>query len=119
MKLIFIVGGTTSGKTAYANKVYKGAKLIDDYQFTVQQQLENNINPEIEVNNMIDALEKQNLNDIVVVVSRELGYGVVPMNKFDRDYRDVNGRVNCILAKRADLVIRMICGCPQIIKEIE
>lgn len=116
MKFVFIVGGTSSGKTSYAAKHYPEAVLVDDYQFEVRKQLENDLNPEIEVKKMIDVLETDNNYDTIVVISRELGYGLVPINMYDRAYRDVNGRVNCILAERADVVIRMISGCPQIIK---
>ena len=40
----------------------------------------------------------------------------MPVDSFERKYRDVNGRVNCFLAENAEQVIRVICGIGKRIK---
>jgi adenosyl cobinamide kinase/adenosyl cobinamide phosphate guanylyltransferase len=55
-------------------------------------------------------------NPDVVLVSNELGYGVVPIDAFDRKYREGTGRLCCLLAKEATEVHRVVCGLGQVIK---
>lgn len=51
-----------------------------------------------------------------IIVSDEIGNGIVPMDAFDREYRDRLGRILINLAKEADEVVRVICGIGQKIK---
>ena len=47
-----------------------------------------------------------------IVVSNEVGLGVIPANELGRAYADELGRVNQIFAARADDVIVMFAGVP-------
>ena len=51
-----------------------------------------------------------------IVIATEVGGGVVPMEKDQRERREAAGRLACLLAQRADTVIRVCCGLPQILK---
>lgn len=51
-----------------------------------------------------------------VVIAAEIGGGVVPMDKAEREARERAGRLACLLAARADTVIRVCCGLPQLLK---
>ena len=53
----------------------------------------------------------------LILVCDEVGNGIVPMEKAERDYRECVGRVLCVLAGEADTVERVHCGIPQKIKE--
>ncbi|MBS5451212.1 MAG: bifunctional adenosylcobinamide kinase/adenosylcobinamide-phosphate guanylyltransferase [Coriobacteriia bacterium] len=46
----------------------------------------------------------------------EQGCGIVPIDAHDRAVREAAGRLGCELATRADVVVRMACGIPQVIK---
>lgn len=48
----------------------------------------------------------------LIVVSNEVGMGVVPATPLGRHYRDILGRVNQAVASKADSVIMMIAGLP-------
>lgn len=52
----------------------------------------------------------------LILVCDEVGNGIVPMEKAERDYRECVGRVLCVLAGEADTVERVHCGIPQMIK---
>jgi adenosylcobinamide kinase / adenosylcobinamide-phosphate guanylyltransferase len=52
----------------------------------------------------------------LVIISNEVGLGLVPPNPAGRVYRDVIGRVNCTLAQAADHVIFLFSGIPVDIK---
>lgn len=51
-----------------------------------------------------------------VIVSDEVGNGIVPMEKGQREYRETLGRILIELAKKADRVERVVCGLGQRIK---
>jgi adenosylcobinamide kinase/adenosylcobinamide-phosphate guanylyltransferase len=45
-----------------------------------------------------------------------VGGGVVPVDARQRADREAAGRLACLLAARADTVIRVCCGLPQLLK---
>ena len=51
-----------------------------------------------------------------VVIATEVGGGVVPADPAQRMAREAAGRLNCLLAERADRVIRVFCGLPTVLK---
>ncbi len=51
-----------------------------------------------------------------IIVSNEVGLGLVPDNALGRAYRDLLGRANQTLAQAADRVIFMVAGLPMTIK---
>lgn len=51
-----------------------------------------------------------------VVIATEVGGGVVPMDAGERHAREQAGRLACLLAARADTVVRVCCGIPQVLK---
>lgn len=51
-----------------------------------------------------------------VVSCNEVGSGVVPMDASERKWRDEVGRASTLLASKAEVVVRMVCGLPQVIK---
>jgi len=45
-----------------------------------------------------------------ILVANEVGWGIVPENKLARDFRDIAGRVNQIVAAASDEVFFMVAG---------
>ena len=52
----------------------------------------------------------------LVIISDEVGNGVVPLQKEDRIYRDLVGNLLIGIASKAERVDRIICQIPQQIK---
>lgn len=129
----FIIGGCYQGKKEYVKGQYKlhendfisaadlkdndmqGKCCLTDFHLYIRQLMENgqNIEGNIEAN-MSALLQK---NDIRVIISNEIGYGIVPVDAFERAYREAVGRASCILAEKADKVVRVIGGIGVVIKD--
>lgn len=54
----------------------------------------------------------------VIIVSNEVGWGIVPDNALSRLYRDIMGRANQIIASRADDAYVTIAGIPVELKAL-
>ncbi len=53
----------------------------------------------------------------LILVTNEVGMGIVPAYPLGRWYRDVLGRVNARVAAKADAVLLMVAGLPQELRE--
>ena len=121
-----IIGGAFQGKTQYATKTYPGLELTDGFNcpldeigncvainkfhsFTRRWLLEGRTNEAL-----LTILGKN--ENIQLLISDEIGYGLVPIDDFEREYREFHGRVMTELAEKADCVERVVCGIPQRIK---
>lgn len=51
-----------------------------------------------------------------VVIATEVGGGVVPIDREERAAREAAGRLSCLLAQRAQRVVRVFCGLPMELK---
>ena len=52
----------------------------------------------------------------VVIVSNEVGQGIVPDNALSRQFRESQGRLNIALAAQSDLAIQIVAGLPNVLK---
>ena len=53
----------------------------------------------------------------VILVSEEVGYGIVPADAFERQYREAVGRVCTALAAKSRRVTRVVCGIGTVLKD--
>jgi len=63
---------------------------------------------------LIEALQKATCP--IVLVSNEVGTGIVPENQLARQFRDITGWVNQAVAKCANKVVWMVAGIPVTVK---
>ena len=54
----------------------------------------------------------------VVIVTNEVGFGIVPDNALARRFRDAQGRLNQQLAAQADLAVLVVAGLPVVLKGV-
>ena len=69
---------------------------------------------EKKITEIIKELKKMRSDSIIV--SNEVGLGIVPENSLARDFRDIGGRVNQIASREADEVYFLAAGLPIKIK---
>ncbi|MGM9539117.1 bifunctional adenosylcobinamide kinase/adenosylcobinamide-phosphate guanylyltransferase [Anaerovibrio sp.] len=55
----------------------------------------------------------------LVAVTNEVGDGIVPMNRLAREFRDLSGLANQLLAKHAEEVYLVTAGIPVNIRQLE
>lgn len=103
--MVLIIGGAYQGKEEYAQRKFgAGREIINGYHQIVKAQMKEGKEPLEEAKRLLS--EKPDC----VIVSDEIGYGLVPVEKFEREYREKVGRVGCFLAEQAETVIRVVCG---------
>lgn len=58
----------------------------------------------------------ENTSTPTILVSNEVGWGIVPENPLAREFRDRAGWLHQLLAAAADLVVLLVAGLPLIVK---
>lgn len=102
--MIFITGPLFSGKTDYARTLCREDELcLDAWALAAG---------ESDLTALADRLAAQ----YKVIVATEAGGGVVPIDPIQRAEREAAGRLSCLLAERAETVVRVFCGLPMILK---
>jgi len=72
---------------------------------------------EAEVSGIVDCMERSSAS--FVLVSNEVGLGLVPGSPLERSYRDSLGRANQALARYVDAVYLMVAGIPVDVKALK
>ncbi len=107
--MIFVTGPLFAGKRAYAraalglSEAELAARAVWDVQELAAQAAD--------LEALADELARRE-----IVIATEVGGGVVPVDATQRAAREAAGRLACLLAARADTVVRVCCGLPQILK---
>ena len=78
------------------------AQGVTDFQKYIRRELEK----ERDVSELAEQIILKNPD--VILVSQEVGYGVVPVDAFDRKYREAVGRVCTKLAAYSHKVTRVV-----------
>ena len=131
------IGGYAQGKLAYVLRekklaeeaVINGAEFVwkkekglsaekqifNDFERWVRKEIESEKTSQTEpVENQIKELIEENPG--LLVISDEVGNGIVPLEPLEREYRERLGRILCFLAERADRMERILCGVGQRLK---
>lgn len=122
------IGGYAQGKLQYVSDKYgipaerisdgavedyrrmEGKVIYDHFHLWVRRLLEQGVDVEAALEELLAAQPD------ALIISDEIGCGIVPMDAFEREYREKTGRLLCAIAARADRVERIVCGIGQQIK---
>lgn len=113
--MTLVVGGVASGKRSYAQSLgYSPAEMsaspeddkpvlydLQEFAAGIQE-----ITPEL-----LEALCRKQ-----VILCNEVGSGVIPLDRRERDARVLTGALCVHLAQRAERVVRLVCGIPTVLK---
>ena len=100
------------GKTALLQEIMQ-ADVLDHFHLWVRRLLDSG-KTETEVLDVTREIV-ETCPDIWIICD-EVGMGIVPVDVFERQYREVVGRCCCELAKEAQQVVRIVCGIGMRIK---
>lgn len=127
MKLV--IGGYTQGKLNYVlSKIDVEVSAIYDGEIPQKMEAEkgivviNHFHNWVKMKITCDGCPEEEVLEFVekypncVIISDEVGNGIVPIEAFEREYRERTGRILVELAKKAEEVERVICGIGQKIK---
>lgn len=99
------------------SKIQKGTVVLDCVTLWINNLMQEGLREsdiKKEVSKVLRIADKGNLN--AIMVTNEVGYGIVPNNRLSRQYRDLLGIVNQLISKKADTVYLMCSGIPLCIK---
>jgi adenosylcobinamide kinase/adenosylcobinamide-phosphate guanylyltransferase len=68
-----------------------------------------------EIEELIECIEHSDAR--FIIVTNEVGLGIVPADRVSRLYRDILGKANQMLAKHADEVYLLVAGIPMAVKK--
>lgn len=110
--MILLIGPLYSGKREYACKLL-GCAIEELAQYAVWdvQALAADCD---DLQRLAEELSKKE-----IVIATEVGGGIVPVEEKERAAREAAGRLSCLLAARADKVVRVFCGLPMTLKDME
>ena len=129
--MILITGGTSSGKATFArNLAAQHGWREDNVAFNVEELLWGQAESIGQVASAGDdtaghtsskALSAtpeliEQLAAKAIVTCSEVGAGIVPLDAQERAWREAVGRMSCELANQAEVVVRMVCGIPVVLK---
>ncbi len=98
------------GKLSEDRKPGVGFIIVNHFHTWVRGRLTEGGCPEAEIRAFLERC-----GDCVIICD-EIGNGIVPGDRFEREYRERTGRILIELAARAERVERVICGIGQRIK---
>jgi len=93
--------------------------IFNQYHHQIDEQIDADIVEEkatIEIDKLVASIERTDAS--FIIVTNEVGLGVVPANNLSRLYRDLLGKANQTLASCADEVYLMVAGLPLQIKPL-
>lgn len=124
--MILITGGAYSGKTDFAMRRFGLSKtdILDGAECSREQAYSCRAMKDFHLfvkrfgaeNGARLAEEIYARNPDIIVITNEIGSGIIPMEKDDRIWREETGRACCYIAAKSDAVVRMCCGIPAVIK---
>lgn len=126
--MIFVIGGAFQGKSGYAEKLFginadewvdgENCNWSEIYHAHAIRHFHEFIKARLKEGEDIESLAEELIkrNPDAIIVSNEIGYGVVPMDPFERQYREAVGRICTKIAAASTEVHRVVCGLGTVIK---
>lgn len=90
---------------------FEGIEILSGFHILVRRILTQGGDPHAAVEALLHS------NPDIIIITDEIGCGVIPMDEFERKWRETTGRLCCALAQRAHKVERVFCGIASVIKE--
>ncbi len=124
--MIFITGGAAQGKRSFAENVLGVRAFTDGSSCTPEDVL--TAECVTGYHELIARLMNEGIDPVsfterfcrgnrsAAVMMNEVGSGIVPIDRGEREWREMVGRCGCIIAERSETVIRMVCGVADVIK---
>ncbi len=107
--MVFVTGPRFSGKKAFVRAQLQVSE--EKFDEIVAYDILDSVGKTTDINGLAAQLCAYR-----VVILPEMGSGVIPMEESERLLRENCGALAQLLAKEATVVIRVVCGLPQVLK---
>jgi hypothetical protein len=126
--VILIIGGNSQGKRDFVKKNLgvQDENISDGWNCPLQDAFNKPVLDHLHVlikrakedgrDPLLYIQEGLDYNPKITLICDELGTGVIPIRKEERDLQESVGRILCLIAKRAEKVYRVYCSIPVLIK---
>lgn len=104
------IGMILDGELPEKEAETEGTIVLNHFHSWVKKKIAGGGAPEKEIREFIQG------HPNCVIISNEIGCGIVPMEAAEREYRERTGRILTELAGQAEGVERVVCGIGQKIK---
>ena len=112
-----IIGGCAQNKVEYAKSLAPDAEIINELHLVIKESLAAGMNSDQILQEIITRMTMaEEGGKKLIIISDEIGSGIVPLDAFEREWRETTGRILCRLASQAEKVTRIVMGLPQVIK---
>ncbi|MBR1444631.1 MAG: bifunctional adenosylcobinamide kinase/adenosylcobinamide-phosphate guanylyltransferase [Firmicutes bacterium] len=101
--MILVIGGAFQGKEKFARDRFKDKNIFCGFEKYMREKLKKGEKRE-------DIFEKIKDGKYDVIISCEIGCGIVPIEKEERYIREETGRILCDIAAACEEVWRVQCG---------
>ncbi|MDO5038236.1 bifunctional adenosylcobinamide kinase/adenosylcobinamide-phosphate guanylyltransferase [Clostridium sp.] len=124
---MLVLGGAFNGKLKYVKDKYSlkdeeiyycksdeinlEKKVISGFHIFIREMLINNKDAIKYIEENKELLKEK------ILIADDINSGIVPIDKFDRKWRDVNGKALQILSKENTKVIRVFFGLEMVLKD--
>ncbi len=127
--MVLIVGGRSQGKLDFARSLFPGikeseigdgrtdslpvlqsSKVLTHYEALVRRRLSEGQDSAVWTDEYLKVCPE------AVIISDEIGSGIIPLEPFEEEWRESTGRLLCALAQRSESFYRVICGMGQRLK---
>lgn len=109
--MILVIGGAYQGKYRFVknNICSDESKIFNCFHSEMKKYIDEGKEPKNLVNEIFN-------KGYEVVISDEIGCGIVPIKSCDREWREETGKALCDIAKKSKQVWRVYCGIGTLIK---
>lgn len=116
MNIYLITGGAFQGKKEFAKKEFPAIPVLSDIHLLIRDGLLNGMTEEEAEADIFSKIEGIAESGQVVVISDDIGFGIVPTDPFERRWREVTGRIVTDIASKAYQFFRVTAGMGERLK---
>ena len=116
MNIYLITGGAFQGKEQFAKSEFPNIPVLPKLHLLIRERLSKGMNERETEDDIFFQIEEMARGGSIIVISDDIGYGIVPTDPFERRWREVTGRIVTDIASKAYQFFRVTAGMGERLK---